>query len=247
MCSRSWARSWRSGSPLRTPFCWSPLPRPRGATARPSTRRVCKARAGRLRAILMTAFAMIAGMIPLALGTGERGANRTAGPRGHRGLVLRHRGHAGRAARRLHARRSSASGHCLPLWILMIHRAHTMTVGRSVSLLARCTVDRRVCACADARRGGAGRFEVCRTAGQAAGRVSAVPCRPDLRQGLRIRAEDECRSRERREAGPSTRQPSKRRRSRHKSSRPNRKRRRSSCNEPRRRRSSRPLRAHTIA
>jgi multidrug efflux pump subunit AcrB len=27
---------------------------------------------GRLRAILMTAFAMIAGMIPLALGTGER-------------------------------------------------------------------------------------------------------------------------------------------------------------------------------
>ena len=37
------------------------------------TRRVSKERAGRLRAILMTAFAMIAGMIPLALGTGERG------------------------------------------------------------------------------------------------------------------------------------------------------------------------------
>ena len=44
--------------------------------------------AGRLRAVLMTAFAMIAGMIPIALGTGERAQAAPLGRAVIGGLVL---------------------------------------------------------------------------------------------------------------------------------------------------------------
>ena len=74
MCSRSWGRSWRRD---RRGFDSAVLvleqAREEGADV------VTAARAGasgHMRAILMTAAAMIAGMIPLALGLGE--ADQTA-------------------------------------------------------------------------------------------------------------------------------------------------------------------------
>ena len=49
----------------------------------------------RFRPVLMTALAMIIGMVPMALGLGEGGeAECAAGPRGDRRTALRHRGDA---------------------------------------------------------------------------------------------------------------------------------------------------------
>ena len=78
-------------------------PKPRDGTVRPSHEACLQGARGRLRAILMTALAMIAGMIPMALGTGERAQTAPLGRAVIGGLFIRHTGHADRAARRLYA------------------------------------------------------------------------------------------------------------------------------------------------
>ena len=48
----------------------------------------------RIRPVLMTALAMIIGMVPMALGLGEGGEQKPAGPRRHRRTALRHPGYS---------------------------------------------------------------------------------------------------------------------------------------------------------
>ena len=87
----------------RTPFCWSRSPKPRDGRARPSTTRSgggARPAAGHPD----DALAMIAGMIPMALEPETRAQTAPLGRAVIGGLVLRHRCHAGRAARCVHAR-----------------------------------------------------------------------------------------------------------------------------------------------
>ncbi len=61
-----------------------------------------EAGAGRIRPVLMTAMAMIIGMLPMSLGIGEGGEqNAPLGPRGDRRTAVRHRRHAVLCANRL--------------------------------------------------------------------------------------------------------------------------------------------------
>ena len=71
--NRSWARSCPSASRSRTPSCWLRLRN--GRAWPPGTLPVPRSKAHKaaLRPILMTSIAMIAGMLPMALGFGESG------------------------------------------------------------------------------------------------------------------------------------------------------------------------------
>ena len=83
--NRSWARSWRSAWPWRTRSCSSPSPSAAGSQGREPWEAAIEGARSRLRPILMTSFAMIAGMIPMAIGLGEGGEQtRAARPGGDR-------------------------------------------------------------------------------------------------------------------------------------------------------------------
>ena len=71
--NRSWARSWRSAWRWPTRFCSSPSPSARRRDGQMLDVAAHRRRRSRLRPILMTSFAMIAGMMPMALGLGEGG------------------------------------------------------------------------------------------------------------------------------------------------------------------------------
>ena len=71
--SRSWARSWPSAWRSPTRSCWSPSPSAAASRECRSTQAAVEGAASRLRPILMTSCAMIAGMMPMALGLGEGG------------------------------------------------------------------------------------------------------------------------------------------------------------------------------
>ncbi len=70
----SWGRSWPSESRSPIPSCLSPSPNVLAERAGRFSMPSARVRGGRLRAILMTAAAMIFGMLPMAIGFGEGGA-----------------------------------------------------------------------------------------------------------------------------------------------------------------------------
>ena len=87
----SWERSWPSAWPSPTRFCSSPSPSEPGGQVHSAVDAGVDGAQHRLRPILMTSCAMIAGMLPMALAMGE-GGEQTAplGPGRHRRAGRRH-------------------------------------------------------------------------------------------------------------------------------------------------------------
>ena len=70
---RSWARSCASAWPRRTASSWSRSPTTSASTATMPRDAALAAGHTRLRPVIMTALAMIIGMLPMSLGLGEGG------------------------------------------------------------------------------------------------------------------------------------------------------------------------------